>query len=571
MRKTLFLKILKTYLLTIFLITISFFFLSREQIKRHYIGNLVEKLKSVNYTISLKLKDIYNSSSKLNYLIEDIKQNLKIRVTIINSKGVVLADTAYPPKLMDNHLNRPEVQDAIKRGYGESIRYSTTLRQEMIYVATLVNTNNDFLVLRTSYHLKTGDILNYFWRQSIKLGVVVVLLSIMFAFLTSYSITEPLSKVVEAIKKVASGNFDTKIYIKKTDEFKVLSESFNLMVCEVSKLIKDISQQSDRIKNIFSSIQESVVLLNTDGKILMYNEKFEQLCKISPLEKYYWETLVSYEFNDLIKRVLEQKKNFTEEISIQQKTYLCSMSFISEKELFVLLYDITEYKQLQSIKKELISNIIHELKTPLTSIKGFAETLHGETKNKIQKYYLEIILSNTDRLINIINDLTTLALLEQKEIKLDVGDVDLKEVVYTIEKLFEYKIKQKNLQLIFDLKDGLKPIKADKFRIEQMLINLVDNSVRYTEQGYIKLSIFQDEDFTIIEVEDTGIGIPKEYHSRVFERFFVVDKARSKQTGGTGLGLAIVKHIVELHKGKIFLESQVGVGTKFRVLLPSTF
>ncbi|MCX7716461.1 MAG: ATP-binding protein [Endomicrobia bacterium] len=429
---------------------------------------------------------------------------------------------------------------------------------------------NYFLLLITTIALLviTRSVNFVHTTHSIFIILITVMLVVGISFLTTRLITKPLREVISAMKEVSRGNLNTKISIKDKDELGMLVENFNSMISNLISIIEGLRYEKERIKNIFSSIQEAVVLLNTDGKILLYNDRFNQLCKLSPEGKNYLEVLISSEFNELVKKSIKIKKNITQQIEILGETYLCSVSFVSEKELVVLLYNITEHMRLQNIKKELISNIIHELKTPLTSIKGFAETMYEETKDKTYKHYLNIILANVDRLINIVNDLTTLSQLEHKEVKLEIEYVDLKELLNTICELFKPKVSKKNLDLKVEIPSILKPIKADKFLIEQLFINLLDNAVKYTEKGYIKISVSQDETYTYIEVEDTGIGIPKEYHQRIFERFVVVDKARSRQTGGTGLGLDIVKHIVELHKGKIFLESQVGKGTKFVIYFP---
>lgn len=397
--------------------------------------------------------------------------------------------------------------------------------------------------------------------------VLTVLAGIIVTFIISFSITKTIKQFIHITKEISRGNFDERIFLNTKDEFEELAESFNFMVSNIKNLIEEVSFQRDKIKNIFSSIQEAVVLLNKDGKIILYNEKFKHLCKVLPEGRSYLEVLISSEFNETVKQAINENKNLFKEITVLDKIYLCSISFVSEKELVVLLSDITEHKQLQSIKKELVSNITHELKTPLAIIKGFAETIYSEIENSGHKNYIEKIIFNTDRLIKIVNDLTTLSQLEHKEFKLEIEDVDLDRLVNTIKEIFEQRIKQKGLEFKIELQKNLKPIKADNFRLQQVLINLVENSLRYTDKGYIKILVTQDLNNTCIEVEDTGIGIPKECHSRIFERFFVVDKSRARQTGSTGLGLAIVKHIVELHKGKIFLDSQPRLGSKFKIVL----
>lgn len=570
MKNSLFLKILKGYFIVTVVILLLFFISSKTIIKNHNLRILKQKLKDTNYLICLKLKDINLSNSKnINSLLKDIKSNLSVRTTIIDLEGNVIADSDYEAKQMENHLSRPEIQQALSNDFGYALRYSTTLKEEMLYFATLADIKNKKFFIRTSYHLRDiKHLINALWIELIKILFFLTIFILVLALTISYSITRPIKQLTEVATKVANGNFDVKISFKTNDEIQILAENFNFMLEEIKKFILDLSNQKDKIKNIFSSIQEAVVMLNKNGKIVLYNKKFEELCKLNPYNRYFWEVLVSSEFNDLIKETLTIQKNLIKEINIADKFYLCSITFISEKEIVILLYDITEHKHLQNIKKELITNIIHELKTPLTSIRGFAETIFYEIDNPQHKHYLNIIISNTDRLINIINDLATLSQLEQSETKLDLTDINLEELINNVISIFENKLKQKNLTLKLEIQKNLKIIKADKLRIEQLLINLIDNAIRYTEKGYIKISVYQDDKKTYIEIEDTGIGIPKEYHQRIFERFFVVDKARSRETGGTGLGLAVVKHIVLLHKGEIYLESEPNVGSKFKVILP---
>ncbi len=570
MKNSLFFKILKGYIIIIVVIILLFFFYSKTVIKNHNLNILKQKLKDTNYLIGLKLKDANLSDlNKINILLKDIKNNLNTRITIIDLEGNVIADSDYEAKQMENHINRPEIQQALRYGSSYALRYSTTLKEEMLYFATLTYIKNKRFLIRTSYNLKDiKHLINTLWIEFIKILFFPTILILILALNILYSITKPIKKLTEVATKVAKGNFDVKISLRTNDEIQILAENLNFMIEEIKKFILDISNQRDKIKNIFSSIQEAVVMLNKNGKIVLYNKKFEELCKLNPYNRYFWEVLISSELNDLIKETLNIQKNLIREINIADKFYLCSISFISEEETVILLYDITEHKNLQNIKKELVTNIIHELKTPLTSIRGFAETVFYEIGSPQHKRYLNIIISNTDRLINIINDLTTLSKLEQNETKLELTDTNLEQLINNIIPIFENKLKQKNLNLKLEIQKNLKPIKADKLLIEQLLINLIDNAIKYTEEGYIKISLYQDDKKTYIDVEDTGVGIPKEYHQRIFERFFVVDKARSREAGGTGLGLAIVKHIVLLHKGEVYLESEPNIGSKFKVALP---
>jgi len=577
--KSFFKKILFGYIGIILLYSVFIFIIVNNYLKSKILKIYISNLKDTCYSISLPITEFLLSKnySKLNEFINNLKINLQIRATIVSLTGKILFDTQNN---IENYFNTTEmIIETITKGFSYSIRYNSTLRKEMLYVAIPLK-DKDY---HTFAILITGHPIDEFYKRINKsiyriliITFFVFILVLLFSvFLSSY-FTKPIEKLINSIKKLSNIELNKKTSFSTTDEFSFLEGSFNEMVEKIGILLSDISFQRDKLKNIFNSLQEAVVLINKEGKIVLYNKSFEKLCKITPIEdKLYCEVMLSYKFDEIIKKAFSEKKNLTEELNIEEKTYLVSCSNVSEEELIVLLYDITSYKQLQKVKKEFVSDIVHELKTPLTSIKGFLETLYEEINEPQQKRFVEIAIFNTNRLINIVNDLVTLSYLEKleeeknfSEIKFE--DVNINAVLNDIKDLFEIKARQKNLDFIIDVQKELKPIKADRFKIEQVVTNLVDNAIRYTEKGYVKIKVEQDKFETKIIVEDTGIGIPKEYHERIFERFFVVDKARSKKTGGTGLGLAIVKHIVNLHRGKIFVESSPNSGSKFIVILPNT-
>lgn len=577
--KSFFKKILFGYIAIILIYSVFIFIIVNNHLKNKILKIYISNLKDTCYSISLPITEFLLSKnySKLNEFINNLRINLQIRATIVSLTGKILFDTQNN---IENYFNTTEIIiETITKGFSYSIRYNSTLRKEMLYVAIPLKDKDyhTFAILITGHPIDEfyKSINKSIYRILIITFFVFILVLLFSIFLSSY-FTKPIEKLINSIKKLSNIELNKKTSFSTTDEFSFLEGSFNKMVEKIGILLSDISFQRDKLKNIFNSLQEAVVLINKEGKIVLYNKSFEKLCKITPIEdKLYCEVMLSYKFDEIIKKAFSEKKNLTEELNIEEKTYLVSCSNVSEEELIALLYDITSYKQLQKVKKEFVSDIVHELKTPLTSIKGFLETLYEEINEPQQKRFVEIAIFNTNRLINIVNDLVTLSYLEKleeeknfSEIKFE--DVNINAVLNDIKDLFETKAKQKNLDFIIDVKTELKPIKADRFKIEQVVTNLVDNAIRYTEKGYVKIKVEQDKFETKIIVEDTGIGIPKEYHERIFERFFVVDKARSKKTGGTGLGLAIVKHIVNLHRGKIFVESSPNSGSKFIVILPNT-
>ncbi len=571
-------KLLKGYIIIILFYFIFLVILTNNSFKKQMLKIYVSNLRNTCYSVSLPITEflLTKNYTKLDEFINSLKNNLQIRTTIVAIDGVVLFDSHYDKTKMENHSNRIEIVNAKTTGFGYSVRYSSTLRKEMLYVAIPLKekSGNIFAILRTSYAIdELYRSINKFIYKILIITIFVCILILILSTFLSFSFVRPIKKLVNSIQKIKNGSFNTKIEVQTSDEFSFLAESFNEMIDKINVLLSDLSLQRDKLKNVFNSLQEAVVLIDKNRKILIYNKSFEKLCKISPNgDKFYYEVLLSYKFDEIIKKAFSSRAGLTEELEIGDKIYLVSCSNVSEQEIIVLLYDITSYKQLHKVKKEFISDIVHELKTPLTSIKGFLETLYEEEKNSQHKHFIEIAIFNTNRLISIVNDLTTLSYLESLEGKRDFiefEDVDLLDIFDSIKNLFQTKAKQKNLDFIIEIKTELKPIKADKFKLEQVLSNLVDNAIRYTEKGHVKIIAEQNQTETKISVEDTGIGIPKEYHERIFERFFVVDKARSKKTGGTGLGLAIVKHIVNLHKGKIVVESSPNLGSKFIVTLPN--
>ena len=257
----------------------------------------------------------------------------------------------------------------------------------------------------------------------------------------------------------------------------------------------------------------------------------------------------------------------SEELELNDRIYLCSATFLeAREETIVIFHDITERKNVEKMKRDFVVNVSHELRTPLTAIKGYVETLEEEVDKKGRRY-VEVIKRNTERLIAIVQDLLLLSELEEKE-SLEIEKVNIKEIVENVIRISEHKLKEKKLDFRVNIENDIPPLRADFFKLEQMFVNLIDNAIKYTEKGEISVSAKHDQEKIIIEIKDTGIGIPKEHLNRIFERFYVVDKSRSRKLGGTGLGLSIVKHIVILHKGKIDVESTAGAGTKFTVTLP---
>jgi two-component system phosphate regulon sensor histidine kinase PhoR len=338
------------------------------------------------------------------------------------------------------------------------------------------------------------------------------------------------------------------------------------MVSQLKTLVTDLTVEKETLDTVLNSIQEGIVVMDKSGKVSLFNESLQKIIKTQFIKgKFYWELIRSAKIGALVDNLGAENNVLSDNVELDGRSYLCSSSLLSSSGQIVLtFYDVTEIVQLSAIKKDFVVNVSHELRTPLTAIKGFVETLEDEGVEK-SKRYLEIIKRHTDRLISIVQDLQQLAELESVE-KMELEKVNIAQLLAPILKMFETQLSKKGIQVELNVNNI--EVSADPFRLEQVFINLIDNSIKYTEKGKITITAEQDIRQTKIVVEDTGIGIPKEHIPRIFERFYVVDKSHSRKMGGTGLGLSIVKHIVQVHHGTISIESEVGKGTEVTITLP---
>ncbi|OHB51075.1 MAG: hypothetical protein A2106_03750, partial [Planctomycetes bacterium GWF2_40_8] len=546
MKKTIFVKIFGGYLLVIIVTLALTFPLSFRAIRHHHINTLTGDLNNLCLTLKLNISPLLenNRIDELDTLIKKLGRQIETRITVVNLDGIVLADSEKDQAIMENHKNRLEIMQAIRDGIGTSLRYSTTMKEEMLYVAVPIEINGKvFGILRASLFLnEINTLLNNLQMTIIKIAVIIVVVLLLGAFLFSRNLSRPLKELGDASRKVAQGDFNAKVYLKNRDEIKELADSFNYMTDQMKNLFTQLSYQKEELDSIISSIKEGLCVLDKEGKITIYNESFRKIVKNDSVKgKFYWEVLRKIKFDELIKKVRGERSSIVEEIELNNKTYLCSATFCTNKEEIVAtLHDITKIKDLEKTKKDFVSNVSHELRTPLTAIKGFVETLEETTNDDENKHYLNIIKRHTDRVINIVEDLLLLSELEEESSSLEFEDVNLEGLIENILKIFDQRLREKNLVLKFKSDKDLPLIKADPFKLEQVFINLIDNAVKYTESGEIIISLSQKDEKVVTEIQDTGICIPREHLSRIFERFYVVDKSRSRKLGGTGLGLSIV-------------------------------
>jgi len=570
MRITVFVKALIGYIVVAAMLSVLVLLFTFRIVKNYHLNTLADNLSKIAISMRTDVADLVDSgrTDTLDILVKNLGSEIETRITVIDSAGTVLADSEEDPKTMENHKARKEITAALTGEIGQALRFSRTVKKEMLYVAIPIRNDSEIVgVLRVSlYASEINALLSNVQQRVIIVTLVIIVISLCLAIVFSRNISKPLRRLVDASHRVARGDFDANIITKNRDEFKELSDSFNDMVSQLRTLVTDLTAEKETIDTVLNSIQEGIVVMNKSGKVLLSNESFQKIVKAKVIrDKFYWELIRSAKVGTLFENLDSESNILSDNIELDGRNYLCNISLLkSSGQIVLTLHDVTEIMQLSTIKKDFVMNVSHELRTPLTAIKGFVETLEDEEGEK-SKRYLDIIKRHTDRLISIVKDLQHLSELEAVE-DLTLEKVNLASLLKPILKMFEPQIAGKNIQIELHVDDI--EVSADPFRLEQVFINLIDNSIKYTEKGKIMISASQDTKQTKIAFEDTGIGIPKEHIPRIFERFYVVDKSHSRKMGGTGLGLSIVKHIVQAHRGTINIESEIGEGTKVIITLP---
>ncbi len=573
MKRSIFFKVFATYALLLLLFAALFLLISFRTIRSHYLQTLRHNLENLSQVLRPSVLSFLEEKklTELDAFLKNQGKAIKTRLTVVDSEGVVLGDSEEDPAQMENHRFRPEILEALQGGTGYSIRFSRTVKEDMLYVAVPLQKDKAIIgALRSSLFISdVNQLLASLRRRILSTIGLVIFFALAGAYFFSRTITQPIRELAQASRQIAKGDFNVKMSHRFKDEWEDVAVSFNAITEEIKSLVASLRNKKEELDNILASMQEGLLVLDKEGKIVLSNPKARKIFRQDTLEvKFYWEIVRTASFAQLVENVKEKNEPGTTEIYLNDRTYLASASFLSSPErLLIVLSDITDRQNLAKMKKDLVLNVSHELRTPLTAIKGFAEALESEVKEE-NIAYVRRILRHTERLIRIVNDLLLLATLEEPNIPLDTEPVNLMALIETVFKMFEPKAKEKGLNLQVAAEPDLPPIEADPFRLEQMLINLIDNAVKYTEKGEVRVFLGRAEDRLVIEVCDTGIGIPEEHLPRIFERFYVVDKSRARKLGGTGLGLSIVKHIVLLHGGTIEVQSKPNEGTCFRVFLP---
>ncbi len=577
MKKNLFYKIFFSYLV---IICISFFLLDvfmRDEVKNVLISQIETELLSYTKLIEM------NSSGQISENLKKIAKISNSRVTLIDAQGKVLADSEKEAALLENHFNRPELQEARLRGTGKSVRFSDSIRIDMLYVAVAVKDGQKvtgYIRLARPLH----DVQNAIDKvyQYILLSLfIVAIISLIIALFFSYRLSKPIKAMEKFTEKLRQGEPVGRIILDTSDETKTLADNINYLVEELRSKIRIANEEKSKLMTAFTNMDEGVLIANEQDLIEFISPVLSNMLAIQYGDVNGKTLMEAFRSVDLQKAFLEFKKtrvNVSREIilgNIEPVILNVSISAVhghpDEEKIMIVFHDVTKLKKLEQIRVDFVANVTHEIRTPLTAIIGYLETIKDGAINNTDetKRFIDIILKQAQRLNRLVEDLLTISNIEMKETKLNFESVSLNMIIANVISLVEAKAKLKNITIHNDVRENIAPIKADKDKLMQIFVNVLDNAVKFTqESGNVAITVVVADAYTVVSISDTGIGVPKDEIQRLGERFYRVDRSRSRDLGGTGLGLSIVKHLMIAHGGKMEIESQLGSGTKVSLFFP---
>ena len=577
-------KISASYVFLILVLTIAFALILSKGLNEMMTLQLEERFISEAKIVRQLFEEAHAANEDFDYQAFAVKihREIETRITVIAEDGSVLADTSESPERMNNHLNRQEVSEAIKTGgVAVSIRYSNTVNSDFLYVAVPTQLGEATYVIRVSKQLVELEALN---RRIFTLSAYALLgaamLAMALSLLVSKKITKPIDALTDAANQISEGEFGKKIYIKANDQIGQLADAFNKMSQNLDMSLSELKQRNSELEAILDSIINGIIAVDQNKNIILINRFCFDILELSSdyvaQNESMYKIIRNEEIVAMVNSAMDVGEAQTKELAYVHLDKVLRINvnpiYAADKEIIggiIVIQDVTQIRKLEQMRSDFVSNVSHELKTPLTSIKGFVDTLkNGAIHNpEAAMRFLDIIDIESDRLYRLINDILLLSEIESMDRDADQGVVDLQSVVEEVLDMLEQKAVEKGLSLTSDFEKRM-VVSANRDRIKQMFINLVDNAIKYTEKGVVSIKGTEIGDWVNIKVTDSGIGFDEVHKERLFERFYRVDKGRSRVQGGTGLGLSIVKHIVLLYKGKINVESTPGAGTVFDIVLP---
>ena len=581
MKGNLFYKIFVTYIIIILLAMATVVFQVTGQIKT----KLMDKIES-DLTVYAEMINLTYSREEIESKLANLANLADARITLIDAAGNVFFDSEAPALEMDNHLNRTEVQEARVKGKGSAIRYSHTLGIDTSYVALPMVENTDIRgyvrLARPLYEIrKTVGAFNMLIFQSFALVGVI---SFIIAFIFSARLVSPIQEMEQFTRKLKDGDISGMLLINSSDEMGRLARNINYIVTELQEKVNFANEEKGKLEAAFSSMTDGVLVLDNQGRIEALNNSFKAIFGIrrrdiigrTPLEAFR-----NIELENAIDKYKETGLPVAEEIILggaQNMILDVSVSSIlglpkGEEKTMMVFHDVTRLKKLEKMRVDFVANVTHEIKTPLTAILGFIETLQegAISEEDTARKFLQTIRKHSERLNRLVDDLLAISNIELGETPLFFESVALGGVVESVLAMINPRAQEKRIVLTKDIPEDLPPVNADRDKLNQILLNVLDNAVKFTpesEKISVTARLHEDNNHVMVNIADTGIGIPKDEIPRLGERFYRVDKTRSRELGGTGLGLSIVKHLMKAHNGAMDIDSRLGVGTIVSLSFP---
>lgn len=514
-------------------------------------------------------------------LVKRIGQSLDHRITVIGSDGTVLGDSEHDFRQMPNHSDRPEVRQALATGYGTTTRYSATIKTDMLYVATRHKLGGDSDgVVRVAEPLSGMKVaMSTIQRTFVLAGLAALLLAAVLSFRLALSITNPIEEIAGAARKLAGGDLTARApsSARPHEEMGILALTFNHMAEELQSTIHELTEQKARMQIIFDKTDDGLVLIGTNDRVQMINPVACDMLAVDCLSiigQTVIECTLSHDLAELVERVIRTGEPSALDITLPNTSESAVSAYVApimDGGALIVLHDMTESKRLDAVRRDFVANVSHELRTPLASIKAMAETilLRHENNPAVAPQFAQSIVAEADRMTLLAEDLLDLAQIESGHSAQNHQSIDLGELVSSVFDSLCPVAEARSISLVSETADvGI--IQADHDSVTQIMVNLIDNAIKYSnDDGKVVVSARREGEFAEIHVSDNGIGIPQADLPRVFERFYRVDKARSRESDGTGLGLSIVKHLAELMGGSVSVVSELGKGTTFTVVLPA--
>ncbi len=576
----------------IFIIVICFFSAIQASKLNDEVENRIQKELIIQTELLLENSRSYLLSIdqlEITALVDLFYRTTNNRFTVINSQGTVISDSHEDPRQMMNYLHRPEFQNALVSGTGQISRLSRTIGEDLNYYALPVYNDGVLLgFVRSAYFIEEMNKEIAVGRaEIIRDGVIVILVGILLIAITAFFQVRSVDKLAFIASDIVAGNYRRRLPEKNVLGLKKIAETINQLARKSAENISDITTDRNRLAAIFAGMVEGVIDVDENQKILHINDAAAKLLGINILEstgKAIWQEVRNNEITDALDEAIKTQAVVKTQIglSVPKSTnsiksivdiYAVSLRDDLGKAIgaVIVLHDISELKSLERIRSDFVANASHELKTPITAIRGLSESVidDKDIERETILQFMGRINSQSIRLSQLVGDLMTLSRLEDNYENENFSVINMNELVRGSIKSAEIAIEEKQQKLNVEISEDSIQAYGDPQNLSQLLDNLIDNAIKYTpENGEVTVKLSIDNGDILLQVSDTGIGISAQFQQRIFERFYRIDKARSKSLGGTGLGLSIVKNIAEKHGGKVDIKSLSGRGSTFSYRMP---